>query len=123
MTCVSNQTILTFPRLLPKEPNHFPFKDKVRDHLERLPAPDVPLVPMTPLAPDLSPISSVRLTNNTRVMSILNLTPDSFSDGGQNYRIDEATLANTIRAHIADGATIIDVGGQSTRPGAVQVSA
>ncbi|CAN9098819.1 unnamed protein product [Alternaria alternata] len=109
--------------LLPKEPNHFPFKDKVRDHLERLPAPDVPLVPMTPLAPDLSPISSVRLTNNTRVMSILNLTPDSFSDGGQNYRIDEATLANTIRAHIADGATIIDVGGQSTRPGAVQVSA
>lgn len=56
-------------------------------------------------------------------MSILNVTPDSFSDGGQNYDIDEVTLANTIRAHIAAGATIIDVGGQSTRPGAVQVSA
>jgi 2-amino-4-hydroxy-6-hydroxymethyldihydropteridine diphosphokinase/dihydropteroate synthase len=56
-------------------------------------------------------------------MSILNVTPDSFSDGGQNYNINEATLANTIRAHIAAGATIIDVGGQSTRPGAVQVSA
>jgi 2-amino-4-hydroxy-6-hydroxymethyldihydropteridine diphosphokinase/dihydropteroate synthase len=56
-------------------------------------------------------------------MSILNVTPDSFSDGGQNYNIDEAALANIIREHVAAGATIIDVGGQSTRPGAVQVSA
>jgi 2-amino-4-hydroxy-6-hydroxymethyldihydropteridine diphosphokinase/dihydropteroate synthase len=56
-------------------------------------------------------------------MSILNVTPDSFSDGGQNYNIDEAALAKTVQSHIANGATIIDVGGQSTRPGAVQVSA
>lgn len=55
-------------------------------------------------------------------MSILNVTPDSFSDGGVNYNNDQETLAETIRAHIASGATIIDVGGQSTRPGAVQVS-
>ena len=56
-------------------------------------------------------------------MSILNVTPDSFSDGGKNYNIDEAALTETVKSHIADGATIIDVGGQSTRPGAVQVSA
>lgn len=55
-------------------------------------------------------------------MSILNVTPDSFSDGGVNYNVDEATLAQTIRSAIASGATIIDVGGQSTRPGAKQVS-
>lgn len=55
-------------------------------------------------------------------MSILNVTPDSFSDGGQNFNIDSTTLASTIKSHIAAGATIIDVGGQSTRPGSVQVS-
>lgn len=55
-------------------------------------------------------------------MSILNVTPDSFSDGGVNYNLDENTLAQTIRSKIAAGATIIDVGGQSTRPGAKQVS-
>lgn len=56
-------------------------------------------------------------------MSILNLTPDSFSDGGKNYDVDTSTLANTIKSHIVAGATIIDLGGQSTRPGAVQISA
>jgi 2-amino-4-hydroxy-6-hydroxymethyldihydropteridine diphosphokinase/dihydropteroate synthase len=55
-------------------------------------------------------------------MSILNVTPDSFSDGGKNYNIDEETLAGTIHSHINSGATILDIGGQSTRPGAVQVS-
>jgi 2-amino-4-hydroxy-6-hydroxymethyldihydropteridine diphosphokinase/dihydropteroate synthase len=56
-------------------------------------------------------------------MSILNVTPDSFSDGGKNFNTDDATLANTIKAHISAGATILDIGGQSTRPGAVQVTA
>lgn len=56
-------------------------------------------------------------------MSILNVTPDSFSDGGKNFNNDEATLADTIKSHIAAGATILDIGGQSTRPGAAQVSA
>jgi 2-amino-4-hydroxy-6-hydroxymethyldihydropteridine diphosphokinase/dihydropteroate synthase len=55
-------------------------------------------------------------------MSILNVTPDSFSDGGNNYDIDNAALTTTIRSHITAGATIIDIGGQSTRPGAEQVS-
>jgi 2-amino-4-hydroxy-6-hydroxymethyldihydropteridine diphosphokinase/dihydropteroate synthase len=53
-------------------------------------------------------------------MSILNMTPDSFSDGGLHT---SENLESTIRHMIATGTTIIDVGGQSTRPGAVEVSA
>jgi dihydropteroate synthase len=58
----------------------------------------------------------------TLIMGVLNVTPDSFSDGGQFYSIDEA-LAHAERM-IAEGADIIDVGGESTRPGgAAAVSA
>lgn len=55
------------------------------------------------------------------VMGILNLTPDSFSDGGRIRDVDHALdLALTMAG---DGASIIDVGGESTRPGAAPVSA
>lgn len=54
------------------------------------------------------------------VMGILNVTPDSFSDGGQFNR-PEAALARA-RRMVADGAAFIDVGGESTRPGASPVS-
>ena len=54
------------------------------------------------------------------VMGILNVTPDSFSDGGQFDRPD-AALARA-RQMVADGATFIDIGGESTRPGATPVS-
>ena len=54
-----------------------------------------------------------------RVMGILNVTPDSFSDGGKYYQIDNA-LAQA-EAMLADGADILDVGGESTRPGAQAV--
>ncbi|XPF96477.1 dihydropteroate synthase [Colwellia sp. RE-S-Sl-9] len=53
-------------------------------------------------------------------MGILNITPDSFSDGGKFTQID-AALAQVERM-IEDGASIIDIGGESTRPGAVDVS-
>ena len=52
-------------------------------------------------------------------MGILNVTPDSFSDGGQYFSLD-AALAHA-RAMVAAGATLIDVGGESTRPGAQSV--
>jgi len=54
------------------------------------------------------------------VMGVLNVTPDSFSDGGQYNRPDAAL----VRAGqmVADGATFIDIGGESTRPGATPVS-
>jgi dihydropteroate synthase len=53
------------------------------------------------------------------VMGILNVTPDSFSDGGR-YAGLEAALERT-RQIVAEGAAVIDVGGQSTRPGALAV--
>ena len=57
----------------------------------------------------------------TRIMGVLNVTPDSFSDGGQY--LDPATAVARARAMVAEGAHIIDVGGESTRPGASPVSA
>ncbi|HEV8430775.1 MAG TPA: dihydropteroate synthase [Pyrinomonadaceae bacterium] len=57
----------------------------------------------------------------TLIMGILNVTPDSFSDGGQFFSID-AALAHAEQM-IAEGADIIDVGGESTRPGGEPVSA
>lgn len=57
--------------------------------------------------------------NQTYIMGILNVTPDSFSDGGKYSRID-AALAHA-RQMAEDGADMIDVGGESTRPGHVQI--
>jgi dihydropteroate synthase len=54
------------------------------------------------------------------VMGILNVTPDSFSDGG-DFNSFEAAVAHGL-AMIAEGADIIDIGGESTRPGAVRIS-
>jgi dihydropteroate synthase len=59
-------------------------------------------------------------TGRTLVMGILNVTPDSFSDGGKNATADTAIAAG-LRMFYA-GADIIDVGGESTRPGAEDVS-
>ena len=58
-------------------------------------------------------------------MAVLNVTPDSFSDGGQlfsNQLVDKDRVLATVEAMINDGADIIDVGGESTRPGAEPVS-
>lgn len=56
-------------------------------------------------------------------MAILNMTPDSFSDGGSHTTSDDTTLADTIRHLVASGATMIDVGGQSTAPNRPEVPA
>ncbi|HEX7417725.1 MAG TPA: dihydropteroate synthase, partial [Steroidobacteraceae bacterium] len=53
------------------------------------------------------------------VMGVLNVTPDSFSDGGR-FLDPQAALAQAERM-VAEGAAIIDVGGESTRPGADEV--
>ncbi len=60
------------------------------------------------------------LVNKTYIMGILNVTPDSFSDGGSHISVDEA-LRHTERM-IEEGADIIDIGGESTRPGAGYVN-
>jgi dihydropteroate synthase len=60
-------------------------------------------------------------SERTLVMGILNLTPDSFSDGGRF--LDRATAVAHATRMIDDGADILDVGGESTRPGSTPVSA
>lgn len=59
-------------------------------------------------------------TKETFVMGILNVTPDSFSDGGQFNSVDTAIAQ--AKKMVADGAKIIDVGGESTRPGYERIS-
>ena len=59
--------------------------------------------------------------DDTLVMGVVNVTPDSFSDGGRYYELGDA-VAHGLRL-LADGADIVDVGGESTRPGAAPVSA
>ena len=60
-------------------------------------------------------------TNRTLIMGVINVTPDSFSDGG--LRLDAKTAIEHARRLMIDGADIVDVGGESTRPGAAAVSA
>lgn len=73
---------------------------------------DAPLPPPTPtFGSNGSP---------TKVMGILNVTEDSFSDGGSNP--DTATAVRNAKAMLTAGADIIDIGGESTRPGATRVS-
>ncbi len=55
-----------------------------------------------------------------KIMGVVNVTPDSFSDGGQYFSTD--TAAEHAISLIGDGADILDVGGESTRPGAKDVS-
>jgi dihydropteroate synthase len=54
------------------------------------------------------------------VMGVVNVTPDSFSDGGVNYRADDAIAS--ARRMVEEGAAIVDVGGESTRPGSEAVT-
>jgi len=61
------------------------------------------------------------LSRQAHVMGILNMTPDSFSDGGRFDGL-EAALSHA-RTMIDEGASIIDIGGESTRPGALPISA
>ncbi len=59
------------------------------------------------------------------VMGILNITPDSFSDGGRFFDNDRAALDHCLRAAeqmVNEGAALLDIGGESTRPGATPVS-
>ena len=65
-------------------------------------------------------IGNKEFGNHTYVMGILNVTPDSFSDGGKFNNIDSA-LKHTEQL-INDGADVIDVGGESTRPNYTKIS-
>ena len=55
----------------------------------------------------------------TAICGIINVTPDSFSDGGQFFALDQAL--QQARKLIAEGASMLDIGGESTRPGSSYV--
>lgn len=65
--------------------------------------------------------------SSPRIMAVLNTTPDSFSDGGQLYGnsdcLDMSLVLGRVETLIVEGADIVDVGGESTRPNSVPVSA
>ncbi|KAI1119394.1 Dihydropteroate synthase [Nemania sp. NC0429] len=125
----------------------------IQDYLNELPPPPdgsvEPLSTLTPLRASVTPLRALRSARPTQVMAILNVTPDSFSDGGVHLppsHTQTQTMArqyiepenpfplssskpaypeglrSTIQHFIASGATLIDVGGQSTAPGAPEVS-
>ncbi|KAK5998581.1 Folic acid synthesis protein fol1 [Cladobotryum mycophilum] len=106
--------------LIPSKPldSSKPWK-VIQDYLNELPIGE-PLSSMTPLSPKAAPLTPLTRKRKTNVMAILNLTPDSFSDGGHH---DPANLSNTILDIVRGGASIIDIGGQSTAPGRPEVSA
>ncbi|KAL8372091.1 hypothetical protein RB595_001742 [Gaeumannomyces hyphopodioides] len=93
-----------------------------QDYLNELPPSVPPLTSLTTLSPDHAPLLASNPTRKTHVMAILNLTPDSFSDGGRHSPTDSSALTETIGSYMDAGATIIDVGGQSTAPGAPEVT-
>ncbi|KAK4034575.1 Dihydropteroate synthase-like protein [Parachaetomium inaequale] len=99
------------------------------DYLDALPPSKTPLTTMTPLSSHHPPIQALNPSRKTHVMAILNMTPDSFSDGGQNISQDNnptttteaGTLHQTITTFLSSGASMIDIGGQSTSPGTPEV--
>jgi dihydropteroate synthase len=72
------------------------------------------------------PLSPKLDLSSTRIMAVLNTTPDSFSDGGELYghdrKLDLTLVLRRVDEQLSLGADIIDVGGESTRPGAEVVS-
>jgi dihydropteroate synthase len=74
---------------------------------------------MFDIAPRLDCAGRVLVLDRPRIMGIVNVTPDSFSDGGA-YATVEAAVAHALRL-AEEGADVLDIGGESTRPGAADV--
>ncbi|KAK5108012.1 hypothetical protein LTR62_008847 [Meristemomyces frigidus] len=93
-------------------------------HLKRLGVAAKPsMYPQVPLGPQQTTVTPGLPGRTTRVMSILNVTPDSFSDGGDHNPAEPEAVRAAILSQIASGAAIIDIGGQSSRPNAPDVTA
>jgi dihydropteroate synthase len=86
--------------------------------LQQIAASEVPTDVLGRLTAHRAPIAGLDM-DAPQIMGILNVTPDSFSDGGQ-FNAPEKALTHAL-AMQAEGAAIIDIGGESTRPGAVEV--
>ncbi|MDE0967894.1 MAG: dihydropteroate synthase [Octadecabacter sp.] len=81
-------------------------------------ASDVPDDVLNRLTVHRAPVAGLNM-NTPKIMGVLNVTPDSFSDGGRFDTFETARRQG--RSMVTDGADIIDIGGESTRPGAVTV--
>ena len=116
-----NVSFSLIPHSIPPTPSSIA---TYQDILERLPKPTDPLSALTPMTETLPPIQSQSPTRPTHLMVILNLTPDSFSDGGLHSTTDPKPLLDTLRSFTNQQhpVTIVDIGGQSTRPHAPQIS-
>ncbi|OWU72620.1 dihydropteroate synthase [Marinibacterium profundimaris] len=86
----------------------------------RIAARDLPEATRDRLSGPRAPVAGLTM-DRPQIMGILNVTPDSFSDGGAHF--DPTTAISTVGAMLEAGATLIDIGGESTRPGAVLVPA
>ncbi len=75
---------------------------------------------MFDISPSLDCNGRILVLDRPRVMGIVNVTPDSFSDGGEHASVDAAVM-HALRL-VEEGADILDIGGESTRPGADEVS-
>jgi len=93
-----------------------------QDYLNALPSSSSAISTLTPLAPSMEPLRALKSGRHTLVMAILNLTPDSFSDGGLHRQGDSEAMSSMVDSFLQIGTAIIDVGGQSTAPGVEQVS-
>ena len=88
--------------------------------MSALPLPPAPASSPVPSPPALPGGLSLP-TGRAAIMGILNVTPDSFSDGGRY--VDPAAALEHARAMVGSGADIVDVGGESTRPNSTRISA
>ncbi|MCH5374852.1 MAG: dihydropteroate synthase, partial [Planctomycetes bacterium] len=84
---------------------------------EVIPADQVPFPVLSRLTRPRADVCGLAM-NRPQIMGILNVTPDSFSDGGQ-FAAPEVAM-DAARAMAEGGASIIDIGGESTRPGAMR---
>ena len=112
-------------RLIPHErpPQPAANASTYSEYLKALPPPEPTPFSTTPISSHFPALHATDPKRNTHVMAILNLTPDSFSDGGKHSPTDMGYITETVRAFIAQGATIVDIGGESTRPGSTPVDA
>lgn len=86
-----------------------------------LPADQIPEAVRGRLTTARARLAGLDLCQRPQIMGIVNVTPDSFSDGGQ-FLATDAAIAHG-RKLLRDGADLLDIGGESTRPGAVEVEA
>lgn len=85
-----------------------------------VPAMDLSEAELAPLTAPRAPIAGLDVSV-PRLMGILNVTPDSFSDGGAHHAAEDAVAR--AQAMLGEGADLIDIGGESTRPGALETPA